>query len=916
MAERVVKVTLRAQIAEYKKGMLEAAASTRTVGTEAEKLAQKKQAFQQVGAAGLAMGVTIGAGLTMAVAKFADFDQAMSNVAATGQDARDNIDALRQAAIDAGAATVFSADESANAIEEMAKAGVDAKDILAGGLSGALDLAAAGGLGVADAAGIAATALKVFNLEGSDMSHVADLLAAGAGKAMGDVTDLSQALAQGGQVAAATGLSIEETTATLAAFASQGLLGSDAGTSFKTMLQRLTPQSAEAKKKMDELGISAYDAAGQFIGMEAFAGNLQSALKDLTPEARNAALSVMFGSDAVRAANVIYQEGADGIAEWTAKVDDAGYAAKTAATRLDNLKGDWEALMGALDSAMIGSGEAANLPLRSLVQGLTGLVDVFNDLPSGGQQATFWIAAIGSAGAVTLGTYLTLVPKMAEFNESLKSLSPSAANFASKMATVAKYAGVVAGVATVMTVGASSLVEWAKEAYGVNDAVAAATTTTVSFTQSMIDVGSVTEASSDRVRAALDNIRSGNVFGDAGNGIFELQDSLSKLGDGLKAMPLDAATAKVRAWGAELGLSDEQMRTFVEQIPGFTSRVRDQLAASGEAADEQAAWNAIMREAPKATQDQQRALEELQGVATDTTQDVNQLADAIRNFGSAQFDTERASIAFGDALADLQENLDGGEASLDLNTDAGRRTADALLDAASKTNDYAGAVAAVGGSTEQVQGILEVGRQKIIDTRIALGDTEEAARAYADRLVSTPQNVRTQVELVGAQAASDALDRMLGRLNAIPSTKNVTVQYGEVGWGVLKDSTAAGNYAGGLYAGGVKAFYSGGFASGIYAGVRGGIHKFAESEMGVPWETYISGRAADRERNIGIWQETGRRLGVESGGAGASVSIEGASISGTLEIGGDGLARIVDGRISLYDREQKQAAARGYDGGF
>ena len=77
---------------------------------------------------------------------------------------------------------------------------------------------------MADAAGIAATALKTFKLEGEDMAHVADLLAAGAGKAMGDVTDLSAALNQSALVANATGLSIEETTAGLAAFASQGLL--------------------------------------------------------------------------------------------------------------------------------------------------------------------------------------------------------------------------------------------------------------------------------------------------------------------------------------------------------------------------------------------------------------------------------------------------------------------------------------------------------------------------------------------------------------------------------------------------------------------------------------------------------------------------------------------------------------------
>uniref|UniRef100_UPI0025D84B0E phage tail tape measure protein n=1 Tax=uncultured Aeromicrobium sp. TaxID=337820 RepID=UPI0025D84B0E len=241
-SERVVKVTIAANVADYKKKLEEAAVATRSLGSESEKLAQAKQSFEQVGRAGVAMGALLTAAIGVAVARFADFDEAMSAVQAATHESAANMSLLRDAALDAGASTVFSATEAAGAIEELSKAGVSTADILSGGLSASLDLAAAGGLDVADAAGIAATSLKVFNLSGKDMSHVADLLAAGAGKAMGDVSDLSQALAQGGQVAAATGLSIEETTATLAAFASQGLLGSDAGTSFKTMLQRLTPQ--------------------------------------------------------------------------------------------------------------------------------------------------------------------------------------------------------------------------------------------------------------------------------------------------------------------------------------------------------------------------------------------------------------------------------------------------------------------------------------------------------------------------------------------------------------------------------------------------------------------------------------------------------------------------------------------------
>lgn len=219
MADRVVKVTLSAQVAEYQKGMLAAARATREVGTEGEKLAQTRQAMETLGRTGVVAGGLLAAGIGVAINAYAQFDQAMSYVVATGADAAASQDALREAALEAGASTVFSATEAAGAIENLAKAGISSADILGGALKGSLDLAAAGGLGVAEAAGIAATTMQQFGLAGEDASHVADLLAAGAGKAMGDVSDMAEALKQSGLVANQFGLSVEETTGTLSAFA-------------------------------------------------------------------------------------------------------------------------------------------------------------------------------------------------------------------------------------------------------------------------------------------------------------------------------------------------------------------------------------------------------------------------------------------------------------------------------------------------------------------------------------------------------------------------------------------------------------------------------------------------------------------------------------------------------------------------
>jgi TP901 family phage tail tape measure protein len=338
----------------------------------------------------LAAGGAALAGLAVgkAVKVFADFDEAMSAVAAATGATGEELDSLGEAALSAAADTKFGATDAARGIEALGKAGIETSDIVGGGLKGALDLAAAGEIEVATAAEVAASAMTQFGLAGSDVPHIADLIAAAAGKAQGDVADMAQAMAQSGLVASQMGLSIEETTGTLAAFASAGLIGSDAGTSFRTMLLRLANPLGKARGEMERLGISAFDAQGNFVGMEALAGQLQTALGGLTQEQRSAALAIIFGQDAIRGANVLFAEGASGIAEWTNKVNDSGFASEQAARRTDNLKGDLEKLGGAVEEMGIQIGRAADGPLRKLSQVLEDQIESISEWNAKTDEAT------------------------------------------------------------------------------------------------------------------------------------------------------------------------------------------------------------------------------------------------------------------------------------------------------------------------------------------------------------------------------------------------------------------------------------------------------------------------------------------------------------------------------------------------
>lgn len=382
-----IMVRLTANISDYSAKMQTAAAQTDKLATTIVKPANRMRQFETAATkVGMAVGAMSTAFGVSAVKMFADFDEAMSEVKANTGATGAELESLKTAALDAGKSTVYNATESANAINELAKAGMSTADVLSGGLSGALNLAASDGMQVADAAELMSSALAQFKLEGKDAGSVADALAAGAAAAQGSASDLGYALSQAGLVANSFGISMQETVGALALFANTGMIGSDAGTSLKSMLQRLAGPSKEAARTMEELGINAYDASGKFVGLENLAGQLQTRMGGLTQEQRNAAMATIFGSDAVRAANALYEAGADGVAQWTKTVSESGVAAQMAAAKTDNLKGDMEQLSGAIETALIKTGSGANDALRGVVQGITGVVDAFASLDDGTQQ--------------------------------------------------------------------------------------------------------------------------------------------------------------------------------------------------------------------------------------------------------------------------------------------------------------------------------------------------------------------------------------------------------------------------------------------------------------------------------------------------------------------------------------------------
>ncbi|MCY9063291.1 phage tail tape measure protein [Bacillus inaquosorum] len=442
----------------------ESGENLRTVGGNLQSIGS--EIATSFGAATLAVGGALG----LATKKSMDFEQQMSNVKSVMDPAEANkySDALTNLAVKLGADTKYSALEAAQGMEELVKAGVSTKDIMDGGLSGALSLATAGGLELADAAEIASTALNAFKDDNLSVSKAADILAGAANASATSVEEMKYGLSMTSAVAAGMGLSFKDTSTALAVFAQNGLKGSDAGTSLKTMLSRLVPMTKASYETMSELGLVTldtteaykrmaekgfkpaskdlgdiydalnkyvaktsgakegtdkfskafdkatknlgimdnkfFDANGNIRSMTEISGELSKALDGMSAKDKQEALYNIFGSDAIRGALILGKQGAKGFDDM-AKAMDKIKAADVAAERMNNLKGRIEELSGAFETAQINIGSALTPVVSALVGVLQKVVDAFNNLSPGMQK---FIAITMAVVAAILGVVTVL----------------------------------------------------------------------------------------------------------------------------------------------------------------------------------------------------------------------------------------------------------------------------------------------------------------------------------------------------------------------------------------------------------------------------------------------------------------------------------------------------------------------------
>lgn len=364
---------------------------------------------------GLTVPIVAAGGAATSVA--ANFDDAMSQVQGALGGASADMDGLRNLALQLGADTVFSATESAQAMVELAKGGLTEAQIKGGALAASMDLAAAGQLNLADAAATTVQMMGSFGLGAGDATRIANALAGAANASSADVSDLTQAMSQCSAQASLAGWSLEDTAAALALFADHGVKGSDAGTSLKTMLQRLAAPTDQAAEAIAAYGLNIRDSNGKMKDISGIADELTGKLGGLSDAERDAALQTIFGSDASRAAAILMQSGSEGLAKYIAATNDATAAETMANAQKGELSWALENMGGAIESASIAFGTAL-APAITAVAGVIGNVaEAFASLPAGVQTGIAVVLALAAALGpllMVIGSVVAALPAISE----------------------------------------------------------------------------------------------------------------------------------------------------------------------------------------------------------------------------------------------------------------------------------------------------------------------------------------------------------------------------------------------------------------------------------------------------------------------------------------------------------------------
>ena len=381
------------------------------------------------------------------------------------------LEALSNKAKEAGISTKFSATESANAFSYMALAGWKTQQML-DGLDGVLNLAAASGMGLAEASDICTDYITAFGLQAEDATKVSDLFAYAQANSNTNVQQLADAFENCSVLASSYGYTMEEVTGALGLFANSGLKGSEAGTALNAVMRDIVNNMKDGTIEIGNTNVAVTDANGKFLSYVDIVKGVEKATQGMTDAEKAAALQKTFTAYSIKGINMLLSAGSEELANFTEELYNSEGAGKEMAdTMQNNLQGKITAFKSALEGAGIAIGENLLPSLTKITEKITGVVQWFGKLDPGIQSSIVNFGLVAAAMGPVLSIGGKLITGIGGIVKGFGLLSSGVGTAASAMGGFGSAIGLLTGPIGIATgVIVAAVVAWKTNFAGFRDA--------------------------------------------------------------------------------------------------------------------------------------------------------------------------------------------------------------------------------------------------------------------------------------------------------------------------------------------------------------------------------------------------------------------------------------------------------------
>lgn len=361
----------------------------------------------------------------------ATFEEKMSKVKAISGAVGEDLNKLKDYAMEMGATTKFSASESADALTYMAMAGWDTQQML-DGLKGIMDLAAADGLDLATTSDIVTDAITAFGLSAKDSGHFADVLAKASSSANTNVSMLGESFKYVAPVAGAMKYSVEDVSLALGLMANASIKGSQSGTALRMIFNNLTDDVKFLNDETGKLTVTTKNTDGTMRPLKDVMVDLRNSFSQLSDAEKVVNAQNIAGTEAMSGLLAIVNASDSDFNKLTENIYNAEGATKTMAeTMSDNANGALEELGGALETLKLQFGEILVPIFTDIVRWVTNLVSALGELEEGTRKVIIVMGLIAAA----MGPIVLLIGKIIGFVQQVKAMIPVIQGLGTKIVT-------------------------------------------------------------------------------------------------------------------------------------------------------------------------------------------------------------------------------------------------------------------------------------------------------------------------------------------------------------------------------------------------------------------------------------------------------------------------------------------------